>query len=181
MANEYFGKVSKKGIQIIPVILEEATPGTLIKLTGAVLGGMKAITRGFLTKKVKISLFIDGMTAGDGILIGINGNDSGIAGGFAAGVGVLAKLLDPEASDDYLITEEVVKTVWHETVSPQIQTTAGGRQFIDKMISIGGGKGIPSVAGAGPEIFAFNPAAFSLTTPPKISGCVTFYGVWLED
>ncbi len=181
MANEYFGNTSKKGIQIIPVILTDVALGTLASLVGLILGvGMKATTRNFLVKKVHILLAVQGVANVEPIIIGINANDSGISSGL--GVGTVSALLDPEAAEVYLTAEELVKTVWHETTSIIMGTAAGPSPlFIDKWVSVGGGKGIPTMAGAGPEIFAFNPTGDALTTGGLVNGCVTFYGVWLED
>ncbi len=181
MANEYFGKVTKKGIQIIPVVITDAAIGSLATLVGVILSGaLKGITRGFLTKKVNIQLGVTGLATNESVLIGLNANDSGISGGLA--VGTLAAILDPEATEAYLTAEEVVKTVWHETYTLLHNIASGaGHLQIDKMLSIGGGKGIPSPAGAGPELFAFNPTGDALTTGGLVNGVVTFYGVWLED
>lgn len=181
MANEYFGKVTKKGIQIIPVIITDAAIGAIATLVGVQLSSAwQAITRGFLVKKVKIALGVTGLATNESVIIGINANDGGIAGGYAAGL--IASLLDPEATEAYLTTQELVKTNWHETgtLLHNIASGAGNLQ-IDKMISIGGGKGIPCPAGAGPEVHAFNPTGDTLTTGGLVNGIVTFYGVWLED
>ncbi len=180
MANEYFGKVMKTGIQIIPDVITDAAIGTPTTLVATNLSDqVKAITRGFLVKKVHINLIVAGMTGGEALIIGINANDAGVSGGFAS-TG-LAALLDPEASEAYLTEQELVKTVWHETTSMILGNTVTAVNHIDKWVSVGGGKGIPCAAGAGPELFAFNPTGDTITTGGIVSGCVTYYGVWLED
>ncbi len=179
MANEYFGKVSEKGIQIIPVVITAAALGTLGSLVGLILSSaFQATTKGFLAKKVHILLTATGIASGEGVIIGVNANDSGIASGYAS---VIGPLLDPNAREAYLTAAELVKTVWHETPSLLLNTDGDGNLIIDKWVSLGGGKGIPSPAGAGPEIHAYNPFTGALTTGGIVSGVVTFYGVWLED
>lgn len=181
MANEYFGKVTKKGIQIIPVVITDFALGTLGSLIGVIVSsGMFSQTRGFLCKKIHILMAVGALASTEAIIIGINGNDGGVSGGY--GVSNLPDLLNPEDTEDYLTDEELVKTNWHETSSIMMALGSGaGTVTIDKWISVGGGKGIPSPAGAGPEIHAFNPTGDSLTTGALLNGIVTFYGVWLED
>ncbi len=180
MANEYIGKTSEKGIQIIPVVVTDVAIGTLGSLVGLILStGFKALTRNFLVKKVHILLVVSGMTNGELFVVGLNGNDSGVSGGYA--VGSLSTLLDPEASGAYLNSQETVKTVWHETTSIMLGNTVTAQNMIDKWVSVGGGKGIPVTAGFGPELHAFNPTGDALTTGGLVSGVVTYYGVWLED
>ncbi len=179
MANEYFGKISDKGIQIIPVVISTAAIGQLVTLVGVILSSaFQATTKSFLCKKVHINLVVTGLTSGDACMIGINGNDSGIAGGYAATV--IADLLDPNNRDAYLTAEEVVKTVWHETTSIVLGATTAVNH-IDKWVSVGGGKGIPSIAGDGPELHAFNPMNSTLASGGVVDGVVTYYGVWMED
>ncbi len=180
MANEYFGKTSKKGIQILPVILTDVALGTLASLVALALGtGLKSIARNMLFKKVHILLAVHGLAANEPVIIGINGNDAGVSSGY--GIGTLASLKDPEVVEAYLTSEELVKTVWHETPSILSNTSATHMHTIDKWVSLGGGKGIPATAGAGPEIHALNPTGDALTTGGLVNGVVTFYGVWLED
>ncbi len=182
MANEYFGKVSQKGIQIIPVVVTDVALATLASLVGLIIGtGMKAITKNFLVKKIHILLTVTGIATAEPVIIGIAANDSGVSGGM--GVGGVSALLDPDASEAYLTQRELVNTVWHETVSMVGFVSSGplDGSVIDKWVSVGGGKGIPCMAGAGPEIFAFNPTGDALTTGGLVNGVVTFYGVWLED
>jgi len=179
MANEYFGKVSKSGIQIIPDVLTDVALGTLGTLTALVIGtGTKAILKNFLVKKIHILLGVINLTAGETIIVGINANDSGVSGGYA--IGTLSTLLAPELSEAYLTTQEFVKTVWHETPA-LVQGGGNDVTVIDKWVSVGGGKGIPCMAGAGPEVHVLNPTGDSLTTGALVNGVVTYYGVWLED
>ncbi len=179
MANEYFGKVSEKGIQIIPDVVTDAAIGALASLVGTILdsSGTKAFGKNMLVKKVHILLAVHNITSGEAIVLGLNANDSGVSSGY--GVGNLSALLAPGASSAYLAAEELVKTVWHETSS----LVFGGTETntIDKWISIGGGKGIPVMAGAGPELHAFNPTGDAITTGALVNGVITYYGVWLED
>ncbi len=182
MANEYFGKVSEKGIQIIPVILQGVGLATLATETGIIVDGssFQATTKGFLVKKIHLQIFWKGPAAEQPIIVGVCGNDSGVSGGFAAGV--LAPLLDPNDREAYLTVEEIVKTVWHETTRILVESAnQEGATLVDYWVSVGGGKGIPCPSGAGPEVFAFNAGVGTLTTGSSIEGLVTYYGVWMED
>ncbi len=180
MANEYFGKVKKSGIQIIPDVISTVALGAIVTLVSTILSsGVQGITRNFLVKKIHVSLAFQGATNGENFMIGIAANDSGISGGFASTA--LAALVNPEATEAYLTESELVKTVWHETVRVVHTANDGTIATIDEWFSVGGGKGIPCTAGAGPELFAFNPMSGSLTTGTTVDGVVTYYGVWLED
>ncbi len=180
MANEYFGNTSEKGIQILPFTVSDAAIGIPSSGAGIILDSQaKAIKRNFLVKKVHLLLIVSGMTAGEAVIIGINGNDSGIAGGY--GSGVASTILDPEASGAYILAQEVVKTVWHETTSILLGNTVTAHNMIDKWVSVGGGKGIPVTAAFGPELHAYNPTGDTISTGGIVSGVVTYYGVWLED
>ena len=180
MANEYFGKVSKKGIQIIPDVITDSAVGSLNTLTGSILSssGVKGITKNMLVKKVHILLSMNGMSNGDVLLVGLAANDSGIAGGM--GASGLPALIDPEATEAYLTEQELVHTIWHETTSIFNGDLSNPETRVDKWVSIGGGKGIPVMAGAGPELFVFNPTGDTITAG-TVNGQVTYYGVWLED
>ncbi len=183
MSNEYFGTVSKKGIQLLPFVVPAGVFGALGAEVGTVIDGsqMQGITRGMLVKKVHIMGYLNGLAANQPVIIGLAGNDSGVSGGF--GAGAEAAIIDPEATDTYLTQQEIIKTVWHETctIGCEGPSQGDGKLVIDMWASLGGGKGIPFAAGAGPELIAFNPADSALTTGGEFIGTVLLYGVWLED
>lgn len=182
MANEYFGKVSEKGIQILPAtVVNGAFTNPLSKVGVVIDSTYKLITRNMLVKRVKISGYINGLTANEPVIIGIGANDLGVASGFAAGNE--SDLLNPEASAAYLNAKELVMTVWHETTQCLAEgpSQGDGKLVINETFSIGGGKGIPVNAGAGPELFVYNPSDSQLTTGGEFIGVYTIYGVWLED
>ncbi len=183
MANEYFGKVSEKGIQILVVTVVAGLVTALTTKVGIVLDSTyKAITRNMLVKRVKINGYINGVAANQPIILAIGANDTGVASGHAAGNE--GALLNPENSATYLGSAELVKTIWHETTQCMVRgpTDAGqSRLVINETFSIGGGKGIPCMAGAGPELTAYNPSDSTLTDGAEFIGTYTIYGVWLED
>ncbi len=184
MANEYFGKVSEKGIQILVIRVSGATFTTLAAGVGQPIdSNLKGITRNMLVKKVKIMGYINGMAANQPIIVAMGANDSGVAGGFNASTD--AALIDPEASAAYLAIQETVRTIWHETSTCMVEGptdgSGGAKISINETFSVGGGKGIPCMAGAGPELFVFNPADSNLTTGGEFIGVYVVYGVWLED
>ncbi len=182
MANEYFGKVSKKGIQILVATVTAGVYLAPLTKVGVVIDSTyKSITRNMLVKRVAIHGYINGATANEPIILAIGANDTGVALGYAAALE--SSLLNPENTEAYLTAKEGVMTVWHETDTCLVEgpSQGDGKLVINENFSIGGGKGIPVMAGAGPELVMYNPSDSTITTGGEFIGIYTIYGVWLED
>ena len=181
----YFGKLTTKGLQILPHLFSGSTFGALAATSGKKLGSSyDEIDKPFLLKKVHLRGYINGMSANQPVLIGycssdISDTDLGNA------LDQSTVMATPDADGQaYLTRSGLTRQVLHETVMIMVEGPSGGhgdRLWIDEVVSVGGKNGIPFPSGAGPALFVYNPADSALTTGGEFIGCNTLYGVWMDE
>ncbi len=162
--------MAKSNIVIQTDRLTDAVIGTLASVTAVILDStFTGLTQNFLLKKLRTHLFIEGLGAIDGVIIGYCAGDLTIAQ--IATIFGTPELGPAEADEGALsrkIYWESVRTV--ESLNPLYSLDGQ---------SLGGGKGIPTFEGVGYQMFAFNPMGHSFAAAVQASGSQANYGVWM--
>ncbi len=172
-----------KGLQFIPLRLNSDALGTLGSDTAIVFNNAFVNnTQSFLVKQLGMHYNINGMTAGDNVIVGL-ANGSATAAEIASSMTQL--VTDPDDASSLAVTAAKQIIFWETIRSiscPGTPTgTAATSQVINEMVSLGGGKGIPLKEDNGLAIFAFNTQSGALTTGGVVNGFFVLKGVWLND
>ncbi len=159
---------------LISVSLGTLSPGARLALSTAFQG----ITQGFLMKKVKVFLFIEGITSSEGpFAFALSPGD--VSDAEAANALTAATTTDAHDTSARLSQENQWNIIQSTLKMFQPQRTAGEDAWIMEEISLG--KGIPFGEDTGwtPNLFNLDPSA--LTTGASVKGIIQFYGIWLND
>ncbi len=172
------------GVQTLPDIFA-TNLSTLASLTALQISDDYAGTnlkKDFLLKTLRCSYMSKVMEADETVLVGFARGDMTVAE-IATALGNF--LADPESFqqwDNFVIALgifwQTIRIVSGNAVSG---TPVAAMKGINEDIQIGGGKGIPLEAGAGIQMFVFNPSGGALTTGAQVQGLYSLVGVFLKD
>ncbi len=159
---------------LINSALGTLSPGARLNLSTAFQG----ITQGFLMKKIRLFLFIEGITSSEGPFA------FALSAGDVSDAEAANALTTAWTTDEHDTTAKLSQVnQWNILQSSlkmfQPQRTAGEDAWLIEDISLG--KGIPFGEDTGwtPNLFNLDPSA--LITGASIKGLIQFYGVWLKD
>ncbi len=156
-------------IQILAQRMTDDSSGTLASITALLFDTlMTGLVTNFLMKKVRAQLTVEGLTAGESVIVGLCSGNMAIAD--IANV-LNASIFGPAETDEVALT----KQIYWETV--RAIESLNPVYSIDQ--SLGGGKGIPQFEGVGFQWFIYNPTGGTLTTAGVVSGVAAYYGVWM--
>ncbi len=158
----------------VNVALGTLSPGARLAISTAFQG----ITQGFLMKKIRYMLFLEGITSSEGpfavCLSPGDASDAEVANAISA-----VWTTDEHDTTARLSQENQWNIIQSSLKMLQPQRTAGEDAWIIEDVSLG--KGIPFGEDTGwtPNILNLDPSA--LTTGASLKGLIQFYGVWLKD
>ncbi len=158
------------GIQILPSRLTDDSTGTLASITAIILDSVlgTGLLSNFLLKKLRTQIMVEGLTAGEGLILFYASTTLTIAE--IANI-MNASILGPAEIDE----QASAKGIYWET----LRMVNAEQPLYQLDLSLGGGKGIPIFEGVGMQLVAYNPAGGTLTTAGVISGIQAAYGVWM--
>ncbi len=151
---------------------------TALQITDDYATGLK---KDFLLKKIRVACGTKLLAIDDEVILGFCRGDMTVAE-IASALGNF--LADPEKFstwDEFVVASGIYWQTVRFFMGRGDGTAGGDQAQWNEEIQIGGGKGIPIEAGAGIQMFAFNPSGGALTTGAQVLGLYSLVGVFLVD